>query len=174
MSAIKETESRLNIPNLHRRPRLGKIRGRIGGGAGTFGGTTGAAGSGGAGDADAILSSGVPIFAVDSPILPSGNFISPMLNAANEPSAAVIGPAPLPASPSAGSRRRGLVTVHHPVQFAGLNVQQQPVHGNLRADERAVPDDVASLDDILPFAAEHAEEFVEVFRQEMPFDARAP
>ena len=95
-----------------------------------------------------------------------------MLNAANEPSAPVIGPVPLITSLAARQRLPGFVTVHNPFKLASLDVHQKTMHRDFRADERAVPDNVASLDDVLPFAAEHAEKFVEVFRQQMPLDAQ--
>jgi hypothetical protein len=44
------------------------------------------------------------------------------------------------------------------------------MHGNFRSDERALPDNAGGLDDILPFAAEHAEKLAEIVRQQMPLD----
>ena len=46
------------------------------------------------------------------------------------------------------------------------------MHGNFRADERAVPDDVAGLDDVLSFRREHPEKLVQVFRQVGALHAR--
>ena len=43
-----------------------------------------------------------------------------------------------PARTEAGLRFQDLITVHHPVQLAGLGVHHQAMDGNFRADERAV------------------------------------
>ena len=56
-------------------------------------------------------------------------------------------------------------TVHDPVQFSRFNINHQTMHGNFRADERAAARVIARLDHILPFAAERAEKFRQVFRQ---------
>jgi hypothetical protein len=44
------------------------------------------------------------------------------------------------------------------------------MHGDFGSDERALPRKPGGLDDVLPFAAEHAEKFGEVFGQHVAFD----
>src|SRR5215471_11827289 len=64
-----------------------------------------------------------------------------------------------------------LIAVDDPIEFPIVDIDEQSMNGNLGANDRAMADDVASFDDIESFVAEHAEVFVDVFRQEIPFDA---
>jgi hypothetical protein len=64
-----------------------------------------------------------------------------------------------------------LIPVDNPFEASGPDVHEQTVNGNFGTDERTVADDVAALDDVLPFAGEQPEELVEVFRQQFAIDA---
>src|SRR4029077_12748079 len=58
-------------------------------------------------------------------------------------------------------------------EFSSLNIHQQTMDGNFRTNERALAGNVGGFDDILPIAAEHAEEFGEVIWQHMALNANS-
>ena len=65
---------------------------------------------------------------------------------------------------SFGERLRGgaqsFITTHQPFEFAGLNVHHQSMHRNVRANKRALPNNLRASNDVLPLAGKQAEVFV--------------
>ena len=59
-----------------------------------------------------------------------------------------FGRATFPGSPEISLRLQRLVAIDQPVEPAGLDVHQQAMYGNVRADERAVAHEVHGLDDV--------------------------
>src|SRR5437879_6504946 len=72
--------------------------------------------------------------------------------------------------PASANRVERLVTVDYPFEFAGLNIHHEAMDGNFRTDQGTVTGNVGSFDDILAFAGEDTEEFVDVIRQGMAFN----
>src|SRR5690348_16435236 len=76
--------------------------------------------------------------------------------------------------PGTGRVTNGVVTVHQPIDFARLNIDQQAVNKGFGTNQGAAADYLGGLDDILAFAAEDPEVLVDIVGQQMALTAEGP